>query len=267
MTRAAVILGVVGGMAALSAQGVPAAQPAPPAFEVTSIKRGAPGVFPDGPEARPGGVFLATTATPESVIRFAYGLPSYQVAGGPAWTRTERFDFEARAGREVPVEELRRMVQALLADRFQLVVHREPREMSVYTLLRVRTDGRLGPNLRQSPADCPGQFGTMEERRTPNGGVTNQRTCAPLQGLISTLSSALQSPVDDRTGLTGRWDSELSFTGERRRGADPSVAARDPNDAPALFTAVQEQLGLKLEPARGPVDVLVIDSVAMPTPD
>ena len=85
-----------------------------------------------------------------------------------------------------------------------------------------------------------------------------------MTSLVSSLSSALQSPVDDKTALTGRWDSELSFTGERRRGADPAAAARDLNDAPALLTAVQEQLGLKLEARRGPVEVLVIDSAALP---
>ena len=85
--------------------------------------------------------------------------------------------------------------------------------------------------------------------------------------LVSSLASALQSPVDDQTTLTGRWDSELSFTGERRRSTDAAAAARDPNDAPALFTALEEQLGLKLDSARGPVEVTVIDSVERPTPD
>lgn len=81
----------------------------------------------------------------------------------------------------------------------------------------------------------------------------------PISVLVSSLSGTLQAPVTDQTGLSGLWDYELSFTGERRRGATADVAARDPNDAPALFTAVQEQLGLKLDGGRGPVDVLVID--------
>jgi uncharacterized protein (TIGR03435 family) len=270
MIRQAVILAFVGSAEVLWAQSVPVAQSAPPKFDVTSVKRGASGVFPIGPEARPGGAFLATNVTPESVIRFAYNLPGYQIVGGPAWIGTERFDIDAKAGRDVSAEELRQMLQALLADRFRLVARREHREMAVYTLLRARTDGRLGPNLRQSAADCAsgdGQFGTLEERRTVNGGVQTRRRCAPMARLVSSLASALQSPVDDQTTLTGRWDSELSFTGERRRGADPAAVARDPNDAPALLTALQEQLGLKLEPARGPVEVLVIDSVERPTPD
>ncbi len=272
MIRSALILAMfVGGAAAVfSAHFALAAQSASSPFEVVSVKRAGSGTFPVGPEARPGGAFLATNVALERVIRFAYNLPDYQIVGGPAWVRDERFDIEAKAGRDVPTEELRRMVQALLADRFRLVIRREQREMPIYTLLHARDDRRLGSNMRQSPADCGSPTGpkeTMEERRTPNGGVTTRRTCAAMAALISSLSGALQSPVDDQTMLTGRWDSELSFTGERRRGADAASAAGDPNDAPALFTALQEQLGLKLEADRGPVEVLVIDSVERPTPD
>ena len=142
--------------------------------------------------------------------------------------------------------------------------------MPIYTLVMARADRRLGSNLRQSSADCGSSTGpkeTREERRTANGSVTTRRTCAAMAGLISSLSTALQSPVLDRTGLTGMWDIERSYTGERRRNADAATVARDPNDAPALFTALEEQLGLKLEPSRGPVEVLVIDSVERPTPD
>lgn len=255
---------IVGGVVTLSAQS------AKPAFEVASVKRNVskPPSFPVGPEARPGGAFVSTNVALERVMRFAYNLPEYQIVGGPDWVRTDRFDIEARAGRDVSPEELRRMVQALLEDRFQLVLRREQREMPLYALVRARDDKQLGPNLRASAAGCaePGGRGeTMEERRTPNGGVATQRTCASLAALVSSLSSALQSPVDDRTALTGLWDYELSFTGERRRGTSPSAAAQDPNDAPALLTAVQEQLGLRLDARRGPVDVLVIESAAQPT--
>ena len=271
MIPAAVILAVVvGAVAGLSAQDVPVAQSASPAFDVVAIRRATSGIFPVGPEARPGGTFIATNASVERVIRFAYNLPDYQIAGGPAWMRDDPFDIEAKAGRAVPAEEVRRMVQALLADRFRLVVRREQREMPIYTLVVARADRRLGSNLRQSPAGCGSPNGpkeTREERRTANGGVATRRTCARMATLLSIFSSALQSPVRDQTGLTGLWDIELSFTGESRRSADPATVARDPNDAPALFTAVEEQLGLKLEAARGPVEVLVIDSVERPTPD
>jgi uncharacterized protein (TIGR03435 family) len=245
-----------------------AAQSQAPTFDVVSIKRNVSGSFPVGPEARAGGSFVATNATLERIVRFAYDVPDYQVAGGFDWVRTNRFDIEARAGRDVPSEEIKRMVQAVLESRFQLVIRREQRQLPTYTLLVARDDKRLGPNLRPSAAGCDlpvGRGETTEERRTPNGGVATRRTCASIAALVSSLSNALRGPVEDKTALTGLWDYELSFTGERRRNADTAAIARDPNDAPALFTAVQEQLGLKLEPGRGPVDVLVIESAAQPT--
>jgi uncharacterized protein (TIGR03435 family) len=263
--RSALILAVlVGGVVAV------AAQSPQPAFDVVSIKRNVSGSFPISPQARPGGSFVSTNSTLESVVRFAYNLPDYRIVGGPAWVRADRFDIEARAGQDVASEGLRLMVQALLKERFQLVVRREPREMPIYALRRARNDKQLGPNLRQSIPDCAlptGRGETLDERRTPNGAVATRRTCASMAALVASLSNALQGPVDDGTALTGLWDYELSFTGERRRSADSVAVAGDANDAPALFTALQEQLGLKLEPTRGAVEVLVIESVERPTPD
>jgi hypothetical protein len=163
---------------------------------------------------------VATNATLVRIVRFVYDLPEYRVAGGPDWARSQRFDVEARAGRDASADEVKRMVLALLKDRFRLVVRLEQREGPIYALALARNDKKVGPNL--------------------------------------------QAPVDDKTGLTGLWDAELSYTGERRRNVDAAAVARDPNDAPALFTALQEQLGLRLESGRGPVDVLVIESAAQP---
>jgi uncharacterized protein (TIGR03435 family) len=233
------------------------------AFDVVSIKRNVSGSFPVGPEARQGGSFVATSATLVWIVRFAYDLPDYRVIGGPDWARSARFDVEARAGGDASAEHVKRMVQALLKDRFQLVVRQERREGPVYALVTARSDKRLGPNLRASTGDCSKPV--AEERRTPNGGVWTQRTCAPMTELVSNLSNALQAPVEDNTGLTGRWDFEVSYTGERRRNATADAVARDPNDAPVLYTALQEQLGLRLESSRGLVDVLVIESAAQPT--
>jgi hypothetical protein len=101
-----------------------AAQSPEPAFEVVSIKRGEAGVFPVGPEARRGGSFVATNATLERIVRFAYDLPSYRIVGGPEWVRNDRFSIEARAGRDASAEEIQRMVQTLIRDRFQLVTER-----------------------------------------------------------------------------------------------------------------------------------------------
>jgi uncharacterized protein (TIGR03435 family) len=248
-----------------------AARQSTAAFEVVSIKENLSASFPMSPAARPGGVFVSTNVTVASIIRFAYNVPDYRLAGGPPWMLSERFDVEARAGRDVSSEELRRMVQALLLDRFRLVVHWEWREMPIYALLFARNDQRVGPSLRPASRDCVELGGrirtSLEERRTVDGGVSSRRTCAPMTTLVSTLAAALQGPVDDQTGLTGFWDYELSYTGERRRNVDPAAVASDPNIAPVLSTAVTEQLGLKLEAARGPVEVLAIDSVERPAPD
>jgi uncharacterized protein (TIGR03435 family) len=245
-----------------------AAQPPKPAFEVASIRRSVSGAFPVGPEARRGGSFVATSATLAWLVRFVYELPDYRLVGGPDWVRRDRFDVEARAGGDASREEIQRMVLALLEDRFQLVIRQEQRQGPVYTLVRARSNNQVGPNLRASAAGCaaPGGPGEkMEERRTPNGGVETRRTCASMSALVANFSNALQAPVDDKTALMGMWDFELSYTGERRRNANAAGVAQDPNDAPALFTAVQEQLGLRLESGRGPVDVFVIESAAQPT--
>ena len=265
MTRLGLFLGIV----VVASSSSLTARQSTPTFEVVSIKPNTSASFPVSPTARPGGMFVSTNVTLASIIRFAYNLPDYRLAGGPPWIRAERFDVDARAARDVSSEELQRMVQALLRDRFRLVVRFEQRDMPIYALLLARNDKRLGPGLRPASTDCVLPGGRvragLEERRTANGGVSSRRTCASMAALVSTLSSELQAPVDDQTTLAGLWDYELSFTGERRRNVDPAVAARDTNDAPALLTALQEQLGLKLEAARGPVDVLVIDSAERPT--
>lgn len=248
---------------------VMAQQPAP-AFEVVSIKSNVSTSFPEGPATRPGGSFIAMNVPLFRIIQFAFQVRDYRLTGGPDWVRSSRFDIEAKAGEDVSSEQMRAMVQALLANRFHLTIRRESRQMPIYDLLPARDDKQLGPNLRPAAPGCAAPGGrrqTMDESRTPNGGITTRRTCASMAVLISTVSSTLQSPVNDKTGLPGMWDYELSFTGERRRGADAAAVARDPNDAPAIFTAIQEQLGLKLELSRGPVEVLVIDSVERPAPD
>lgn len=108
---------------------------------------------------------------------------------------------------------------------------------------------------------------TFAERIAPNGGVTLRVTCAPIATVIATLTRTVGVPVTDRTELAGTWDYELSFSGERRGRSTAAAVAAEPSDPPVLFTALQEQLGLKLESTRGAVEVFVIDSVELPTPD
>ncbi len=184
------------------------------------------------------------------VILNAYRLQRYQLAGGSDWINTTRFDIVAKEPDGLPPSN--RMMHALLADRFKLRVHTETRQMPVYALVQ-GTDRRLGPQLQVAAPDS-----------TRGGNAVSGRirfraySPADLAGNLSNWAGRL---VVDRTGLTERYDGELSWTPD---DAPPGVV--DPN-APSLFTAVEEQLGLKLQSTMGPVDVLVIDSVERPTPD
>jgi uncharacterized protein (TIGR03435 family) len=206
---------------------------------------------------------------------------------------TARFDIVAKADGDIargagpggPPGPLSFMMQDLLEDRFKLRAHRETRELPIYVLMLERTDGKMGPGLRASITDCanvaargrlgppprsmaPGERPPCGMRMAPGqligGGV-------PISQLTLPLSQFAQRMVVDRTGLSGNFDIDLKWTpdalpqGPAPPGAPP-LPSIDPN-GPSLFTAVQEQLGLKLESARAPVEVLVIDHVERPTPD
>ena len=175
------------------------------------------------------------------------------------------------------------MLRTLLADRFKLVMHKETKELPIFELVLARQDGKLGPQLRPAAVDCaareaaarrgtppqassgppgPGSCGTTMNPVSVRGGGTT------LAMLASLLEGPAQRLVIDRTELTGNWDLEVNYTPDRSQ-VPPGVelpSSIDPN-GPSLFTAIEEQLGLKLRPARGPVEVLVIDSVQQPTPN
>ena len=212
---------------------------------------------------------------------FLSGQP-YQLVNAPDWIETARFDIEAKADREysaredAPAPELLGMLRNLLADRFKLVVHREMRDMPVYALVKAKADGTLGPQMRRSDVDCeaeaaralaakrggapPGQGADGRPRArcrvsTNAGRIVATGTTIP--ELMRRLSPPLGRAVIDRTGLSGSFDLELQWAPEQT--ADAS--------GPSIFTAIQEQLGLKLESQRAPVEVLVIDSVERPSPD
>ena len=275
------------------AQGQPgaaAAQGPPLAFETASVKPNKSGAeeryFRMDPR---GGSLAVVNMQLREMIRFAYQIQSFQLEGGPDWIASERFDVLAKPEREVPStgaffdgqDPLRMMLRTLLADRFKLVTHKETKDLPIFELVLARQDGRLGPQLRRAAVDCaaraaaarggtpppatsgppgPGSCGmTMNPTRVAGGGVTPAM-------LASLLEGPAQRLVIDRTGLTGNWDLEVKYTPDRSQlppGVEPPVSI-DWN-GPSLFTALEEQLGLKLRPARGPVEVLVIDSVDRPT--
>ena len=260
------------------------AQEAPPmAFEVASVKPNPAGPGSSFIRRQPGGNFQVSNMTVRDLITFAYQIQGFQLVGGPDWTRNDRFDIAAKAGRDLPptgfggtAPEML-MLRALLEERFGLAVRRETREMPIYALVMARDDGQPGPQLRRSQTDCAA---LMKKASAPGAAPIPQGDGGrPLCGLTGRtgmlmaggfpisefprfLSGQVQRVVVDRTGLTGDWDFDLKFTPTQLTTNDaPST------EASSLFTALQEQLGLKLESTRGPVEVLVIDRIEPPTPD
>jgi uncharacterized protein (TIGR03435 family) len=262
MIRRAVVLAFVCAVVGVSAHGPDQERPT---FEVASVKpRTLPGTTLSAPQgARPGGAFGMVNSTVERLVTYAYDLPDYQVIGGPAWVRTDRFDIAARAGREASVPDIRRMLQSLLEDRFKLRTHTEQREMTLYKLVMARGDGRLGPNIKESDDECKRLV-----QRPPNvpAGAVTVTGCSTIAHLARSSAQTMAAPVTDATGLVGPFEYAFYYSsgGEGLRAGtsiSPDVSA------PAFPSALQEQLGLKLEAARGPVEVLVIDSVERPPPD
>jgi uncharacterized protein (TIGR03435 family) len=270
----------------IHAQSSPA--PAAPAFEVASVKSNKSGDQRTMIQMPPGGRYTATNIPLRLLLRQAYEVQEFQIVGGPNWLASDRFDIIAKApdGTTGP-EQMRLMLRALLADRFKLVAHTETREMPIYSLVLAREDGKLGPKLSAAKVDCDARFSAARRGGPPPEfpAPGQQAECAfmmapgsmnvggmPMLELARALSPAVGRIVIDKTGLNGRYDFQMTYTPEGRGfgpgpgpgGAEPPPA--DPN-TPSLFTALQEQLGLKLESARGPVDVVVIDRVEQPTED
>ncbi len=268
---------------------ISAQAPGTPTFEVASIRRNTsddPRVMIGGPPGR----FSVTNAPLRLLIRNAYRLQDFQVVGGPAWLNSDRFDIVAKAEGSATPDQIQAMVRSLLVERFKLVTHTETREMPIYALVPLRGDGKLGEALRPAAADCSpaarGRGGEPAGRPAPPqpgepircgmmvGPGSVQAGGQPISQLATLLAPYVSRIVVDRTGLAGAFDFTLQWTPE---GLPPAPAAPpppgggpgllppvDPN-GPSIFTAVQEQLGLKLDAQRGAVDVLVIDSVTAPT--
>ena len=229
-----------------------AAASAQPAFDVASIRRVDQRASP-GPSRTRGAVFSMTSVTVAGLAAFAYDVPAYRIVGGPEWVRQDRFAVEARAAMEVPLEQMRVMVQSLLGDRFGLRIHREPREIRHF-VLAASPDGRPGSSITK----CVNPAKPVRSL-PPQGAVSFVGPCADLSALTGFLTNFLQTPVIDRSGLGGTWDYRLVF-------ADPRQASpASPQPMPELGTALREQLGLTLDAGRGPIDALVIDAVHQPT--
>lgn len=218
-------------------------------FEVASVKPSAPGgtgLNINLDEGR----FTARNVPLQFLITFAYDVRSHEVTGGPAWINSDRWDITAKPESRTDFSpegqvKARTMVRALLADRFQLVIHRETKELPIYALVIGKNGSKLTPSTPES--------------RGPslNGGRGGLRASkVELALLCQHLSNNLGRTVRDETGLTGSFDFTLEFQQELPQGAPKE---NGDIDLPSVFTALQEQLGLKLEPKRGPVEILVVD--------
>ena len=254
--------------------------PLPP--YVASVKVNVSGDEASFTRRLPGGL-LASNMTLRNIIAFAHGLQPFQIEGGPDWMSDVRFDITMKAEANVgptaigPTQIGLQLARAVLAERFSFKAHRETRERPVFALVRARRDGALGPRLKQSATDCvalarnAGASGAPWPPRSAEGrilcGLQLQGTTVtaggyPMSEFQRYLTGQTQRVVIDRTGLAGAWDFELTF-------APPQVAAdvAVERDIPSLFTAIQEQLGLRLDATQGPAEVLVVDRIERPTPD
>jgi uncharacterized protein (TIGR03435 family) len=241
----------------------PMAADANPSFEVATIKPSEPNRPGKAFQVR-GREFRTINTTLDDLITFAYGVHPRQVTGGPGWLESDKYDITAKPDQEgMPNQvQLRTMVQKLLADRFKLSFHRDKRELSVYAL----TISKSGPKLTKSenPGTLPGLF----FRRLGDLPARNA-TMADLAGVLQ--GAVLDRPVVDQTGLTGRYDFTLTWTPDETqfaalRGTGPAPPAPENADIPPdLFTAIQQQLGLKLDATRAPAEVLIIDHVERPS--
>jgi uncharacterized protein (TIGR03435 family) len=225
-------------------------------FEVASVKPSAPDAQGMFTRYFPGGGLRFTGATLRNLISIAYGVRPFQISGGPKWIDTDRFDIDARlttsdGAHPVNPGLTTEALRSLLADRFLLTLHHETREQSVFALVVAKG----GPKLQES---------TESEnliRSMGRGSIKGQGVA--LGSLVVNLANELGRPVIDKTGLTGKYSFELKWDASPPSAAESS-AASDP-DGGSIFTALQEQLGLRLESQKGPVRVLVVDRAERPS--
>jgi uncharacterized protein (TIGR03435 family) len=221
------------------------AQPAGPSFEVASIRPNQSGSEESVVNLADTGRLNVTNATLRTLIRNAYGIQNDQITGGPKWLDTDRYDIQAKTAEPIRGEQEESLMQNLLAERFGLKIHRETRDLPVFVLLL----GKDGPKFQENT----GANGSFRTSRGP-GRVELAVTRATLAQLGGILGRQVGRVVQNKTGLNGYYDFRLEWNPEQT--ADSSI--------PSIFAALQEQLGLRLESAKGPVDILVIDHLEKP---
>jgi uncharacterized protein (TIGR03435 family) len=249
----------------VSVRGQAPSVPRPPLeFSVISVKPNTSGEQGGTSRGQPGR-YQGINVTLKRVIGLAY-RPVQEFVGGPDWINTAHFDIDARAEGNPSQDQMFEMLRTLLAQRFKLVVHKELKESPVYALTLARRDGRLGSRLKPSDAECrppdsappvpSPQTGPRCGFKLGNGVLSSQG--ATMARFASELSFVGRQVID-RTGLAGAFDVDLEWT------PDSPGAASAPDAGASIFTAIQEQLGLKLEPSTAPLEVVVIDSAERPS--
>jgi uncharacterized protein (TIGR03435 family) len=263
-------------LATLTVALVTAQQASSPTFEVASIRPSVNSLAPESSDVQPSGRFVVTNMTLDNLVRGVFEVDRHELVLGdrvPSWFATQKWDI---VGKGPPVTDeaaqrplLRLMMQNLLIERFKLITRREMRDTPAYALVVARVDRSLGPQMRPSSADCAALLaafkatGARQGPDSPTCGLRRLRgqfrgTGVLLADLVAALTPVAGRPVVDATGLTGSFDLNMKFT--------PDDAA-DPAGGASLFTAIQEQLGLRLESRRALVNVLVIESAERPTFD
>jgi uncharacterized protein (TIGR03435 family) len=260
-----------------------------PSFEVASIKPAGPVVTRISIMVQPGGRLIAESFSLKMLVGRAYNVTDSRIIGGPSWVDSDRFNIEAKAQGNMAPGQMGLLIQSLLEDRFQLRVHRETRELPVYELVVAKGGPKIKLSEDQTPpapqgprpmepatrGAAPGQRGMPDPFSVPQprgnfgrGNGQMRGTAVGLAPLVIALSQQLGRPVYDKTGLTGLYDYSVKWTPGAEQAPGPFPEAPPPpsvDSGPSIFTALQEQLGLRLESTRGPVEVIVIDSAVKPS--
>jgi uncharacterized protein (TIGR03435 family) len=273
MLRAALVLVALAVVPALSAQTPPVE------FDVVSIKRSPADALGSSMRNLPDGTAMMTNTSIRSFITLAAPVPVREVSGLPDWAEDERYDVIAKPPAGATPQQRREMWRTLFADRMKLVAHVEEHERDTFALVLAHSDGRLGPQLQPSTLDCtprppdapppalPPDYFERESAMKRCGALYGQGSIVSggttMDRLVPSLRGLAGREVNNRTGLQGNYAFTLTFSTPRPGGASPDAPL--PGDPPEFFTALQEQLGLKLQPEKTRVSVFVIDRLERPT--
>lgn len=257
-----------------------AQESAGPQFEVASVKPAAPDQRGQFVRIAPGGRLTGKNITLKDLIQNAWRIQSFQISGGPSWIDSAHWDISAKPETTPKPDDLPLMIQALLKDRFLLTLHQETKELPMYALV-VKKEGKLGPGLTESKEGSCTPIDMSKPPPPPEPGKLRgcgammmsprqlTATATSISSLGPSLSRILGRTVIDKTGLTGKYDMVLQWTPDESQAirTGPDAPPSPPSDSapPSIFTALQEQLGLKLESQKGPVQIFVIDRAEKPS--